>query len=90
MLLCLISRNELISPDFLDHLIREYPATQHATTKRAYFFENLHEMEGFEQASREQMLQLGSTGATVYRGIFQTIRPSPVSPPGTLLVLKRY
>lgn len=70
---------KLICADFLDHLIREGPASRFASTKRAYFFDKLNEMPEFaDQAVAGATFTALGFGASVYRGIFQTIRPSPV------------
>ncbi|KAJ5386331.1 hypothetical protein N7509_008872 [Penicillium cosmopolitanum] len=65
--------------NFLDHLIRDYPAQEFTALKRSYFFENLDnhpdpEMRKIAGKSHWPLLQ---SGATCYRGAFQTIKPSP-------------
>jgi hypothetical protein len=59
-------------------LIRDWPASQFKATRRAYFFDTLEEMPGFENCGQYYQT-IGTSGAKVQRGIFQTIRPTPVS-----------
>lgn len=56
--------------DFLDHLLRAWPNEQFVGIKRSYFF-------GKEDAMGFSM-QLFGTACSVYRGIYQAIRPSIV------------
>jgi len=67
--------------DFLDHLIRDYPAQEFTALKRSYFFEKLeiHEDPEIRKIADKSHWPLLQSGATCYRGAFQTIRSSPVS-----------
>lgn len=56
--------------DFLDHLLRAWPNTKFVAIKRSYFF-------GKEIADSFSM-QLSNMACSVYRGIYQAIRPSLV------------
>lgn len=62
---------------FLDHLLREWPTKQFAAIKRAFFFDKLGEDEELKQ---EFYQPLANMGASVYRGIYQAIKPTPVRP----------
>ncbi|KAJ5749032.1 uncharacterized protein N7511_010728 [Penicillium nucicola] len=59
---------------FLDHLLREWPTKEFAAIKRAFFFDDL----GDRHALKQEFYQpLQNMGASVYRGIYQAIRPTP-------------
>ncbi|KAJ5293934.1 hypothetical protein N7508_008755 [Penicillium antarcticum] len=59
---------------FLDHLLREWPTKEYAAIKRAFFFDDL----GNRHALKQEFYQpLQNMGASVYRGIYQAIRPTP-------------
>ena len=68
--------DELTSTGFLDHLLREWPTKQFAAIKRAFFFDKLDEDQ---ELKHEFYKPLANMGASVYRGIYQAIRPTPVS-----------
>ncbi|KAJ5135600.1 uncharacterized protein N7515_004878 [Penicillium bovifimosum] len=61
------------SLSFLDHLLRETPTKKHAAIKRAFFFDKLDDM----MLKQEFFQPLSNRGASVYRGIYQAIRPTP-------------
>ncbi|KAJ5155636.1 hypothetical protein N7492_008439 [Penicillium capsulatum] len=60
--------------NFLDHLLRDWPATQFASHKRAIFFPDFDKDTEVQETSNFYTALHG--GASVYRGIFQAIRPS--------------
>lgn len=60
---------------FLDHLLREWPTKQFSAIKRAFFFDKLGDDEELKQ---EFYQPLANMGASVYRGIYQAIKPTPV------------
>ncbi|KAF4769961.1 hypothetical protein HAV15_011480 [Penicillium sp. str.  len=62
------------SLSFLDHLLREWPTKQFAAIKRAFFFDKLGDDEELKQ---EFYQPLANMGASVYRGIYQAIKPTP-------------
>jgi eukaryotic translation initiation factor 2C len=55
-------------------LLREWPTKQFAAIKRAFFFDKL----GDEELKQEFYQPLANMGASVYRGIYQAIKPTPV------------
>ncbi|KAJ6019033.1 hypothetical protein N7522_001100 [Penicillium canescens] len=59
---------------FLDHLLREWPTREFAAIKRAFFFDNLGDRHALKQDFYQQLQNMG---ASVYRGIYQAIRPTP-------------
>ncbi|KAJ5576839.1 hypothetical protein N7535_003765 [Penicillium sp. DV-2018c] len=61
------------SLSFLDHLLRETPTKQFAAIKRAFFFDKFDDMVLNQQFCK----QLSNMGASIYRGIYQAIKPSP-------------
>ncbi|KAJ5674103.1 hypothetical protein N7462_009542 [Penicillium macrosclerotiorum] len=65
--------------NFLDHLLRDWPRKQFYEHKRAYFFDNVKDLgPNFKNVDQSQFLyQLAGRGATVHRGLFQTIRACP-------------
>jgi hypothetical protein len=65
----------LTSKGFLDHLLREWPTKQFAAIKRAFFFDKLGDNEELKQ---EFYQPLANMGASIYRGIYQAIKPTPV------------
>ncbi|KAJ5104118.1 hypothetical protein N7532_004647 [Penicillium argentinense] len=67
------------SLNFLDHLIRDYPAQQFVALKRSYFFDKFdsHPDPELRKFANESYWPLLRSGATCYRGVFQTIKPSP-------------
>ncbi|CAG8235349.1 unnamed protein product [Penicillium olsonii] len=62
------------SLSFLDHLLREWPTREFVAIKRAFFFDKI---ENDESAKHEFYRPLANMGASVYRGIYQAIRPTP-------------
>ncbi|CAG8942223.1 unnamed protein product [Penicillium salamii] len=63
---------------FLDHLLREWPTQQFVAIKRAFFFDDL---EDNKMMQHEFHRPLANFGASVYRGIYQAIRPTPRGSP---------
>ncbi|CAI7592058.1 unnamed protein product [Penicillium bialowiezense] len=59
---------------FLDHLLREWPTKQFAAIKRAFFFDKL---DDDPERAHDFYRPLANMGASVYRGIYQAIRPTP-------------
>jgi eukaryotic translation initiation factor 2C len=72
----LVPASILTLAGFLDHLLREWPTKQFAAIKRAFFFDKLGDDEELKQ---EFYQPLANMGASVYRGIYQAIKPTPVS-----------
>ncbi|KAJ5887940.1 hypothetical protein N7495_007981 [Penicillium taxi] len=58
---------------FLDHLVRAWPSATFTPYKHAYYF---HDKYLARDAGRDPMWHKIGKGASVYRGIFQMIRPS--------------
>ncbi|CAG8280874.1 unnamed protein product, partial [Penicillium salamii] len=59
---------------FLDHLLREWPTQQFVAIKRAFFFDHLDDNPKLQDDFHRP---LANFGASVYRGIYQAIRPTP-------------
>jgi eukaryotic translation initiation factor 2C len=57
-------------------LLREWPTREFAAIKRAFFFDNLGDRHALKQDFYQQLQNMG---ASVYRGIYQAIRPTPVN-----------
>ena len=63
-----LAGDRLTVPDFLDHVLREHPTSKFTAVKRSFF-----------DGQQGEHTDIGN-GVLAFKGVYQAIRPSIVSP----------